>query len=236
MNMQYSVYANAGALVLLPSGMSAQEQRDVQHSVLFAQLAATRKWLQSSQVEWYSIWQQVLKDSWLQRKVAWDTFAPPVDATASAMDWMTLLLEKSLDDVDAREWLPVLQDIAGLPAADPLIGFLRERIQQSVLAPEDEARPVDLLRFLVVVAQPGPRLNAVYITLKSSEGGAVNPFSRVFTSADVQGVVEQKFFQADMSAVLQEPIRGVLEKRLEPFAELIRQIPGKPEAEVGVQR
>ncbi|WP_192559666.1 hypothetical protein [Pseudomonas allokribbensis] len=236
MNMQYSVYANAGALVLLPSGMSAQEQQDVQHSVLFAQLAATRKWLQSSQVEWYSIWQQVLKDSWLQRKVAWDIFAPPVDATATAMDWMTLLLEKSLDDVDAREWLPVLQDIAGLPAADPLIVFLRERIQLPVLAPEDEAGPVDLLRFLVVVAQPGPRLNAVYITLKSSEGGTVNPFSRVFTSADVQGVVEQKFFQADMSAVLQEPIRGVLEKRLEPFAELIRQMPGKPEVEAGVQR
>jgi hypothetical protein len=236
MNMQYSVYANAGALVLLPSGMSAQEQQDVQHSVLFAQLAATRKWLQSGQVEWYSIWQQVLKDSWLQRKVAWDTFTPPLDAMASAMDWMTLLLEKSLDDVDAREWLPVLQDIAGLPAADPLIGFLRERIQQPVLAPEDKAGPVDLLRFLVVVAQPGPRLSAVYITLKSSEGGTVNPFSRVFTSADVQGVVEQKFFQADMSAVLQERIRGVLEKRLEPFAELIRQMPGKPEVEAGIQR
>ncbi len=234
MNTQYLAYANAGALVLLPSGMSAQEQQDVQHSVLFAQLAATRKWLQSSQVEWYSIWQQVLKDSWLQRKVAWDTFAPPVDATASVMDWMTLLLETSLDDVDAREWLPVLQDIAGLPATDPLIGLLRERIQQPVSASEGE--PVDLLRFLLVVAQPGPRLNAVYITLKSSEGGAVNPFSRVFTSTDVQGSVEQKFFQADMSVVLQEPIRNVLEKRLEPFAELIRPIPGKPEMEVDVGR
>lgn len=236
MNTQYLAYANAGALVLLPSGMSAQEQQDVQHSVLFAQLAATRKWLQSSQVDWYSIWQQVLKDSWLQRKVAWDTFAPPVDATASVMDRMTLLLEKSLDDVDACEWLPVLQGIAGLPAADPLIGFLRERIQQPVPAADDEGEPVDLLRFLVVVAQPGPRLNAVYITLKSSEGGAVNPFSRVFTSADVQGVVEQKFFQADMLAVLQEPIRNVLEKRLEPFAELIRPMPGKPGVEVGVER
>jgi len=236
MKTQYSAYANAGALVLLPSGMSVQEQQDVQHSVLFAQLAATRKWLQSSQVEWYSIWQQVLKDSWLQRKVAWDTFTPPVETTASTMDWMTLLLKKSLDDVDAREWLPVLQDIAGLPAADPLIGFLRERIQQTVLAPEDQAGSVDLLRFLVVVAQPGPRLNAVYITLNSSEGGAVNPFSRVFTSADVQGVVEQKFFQADMSAVLQEPIRSVLEKRLEPFAELIRKMPGTPGMEVGVER
>jgi hypothetical protein len=234
MNTQYLAYANAGALVLLPSGMSAQEQQDVQHSVLFAQLAATRKCLQSGQVEWYSIWQQVLKDSWLQRKVAWDTFAPPVDATASAMDWITLLLEKSLDDVDTREWLPLLQDIAGLPATDPLIGLLRERIQQPVA--EGKAGPVDLLRFLVVVAQPGPRLNAVYITLKSSEGSAANPFSRGFTSADVQGVVEQKFFQADMSAVLQEPIRRVLEKRLEPFAELIRPMPGKPRVEVGVER
>ena len=44
MDNQYSVFIDAGAVVLLSSTLLAQERQDVLNSVLFAQLVANKKY------------------------------------------------------------------------------------------------------------------------------------------------------------------------------------------------
>ena len=230
MGNQYSIYANAGAVVLLSAGMSDREKQDVQHSLLFAQLAATKRHpLFFETQEWYSTWQQVLKGSWLQRTVGWDQYNPGPASTVTAMEQLVSYMKESLASVDAAEWAPIVQGIARLPATDSVIECLRGRIEQEEQPDGSEtgATRRERYRFMFVVAQPGPRLNAVCMTMTSSQGDGGNPFSRVLTADEVSGAIEQRFFQADLSAVLHDPIRDDLAKRLKPFASLIQEMPGR---------
>lgn len=224
MKRQYSVYANAGALILFPSEMAKQERQDAQHSILFAQLAATKKYpITGDQDKWYSIWLQVLKESWLQRKVEWNAFTPKQGDDVQAMEGICSLLSPSLKNADVGDWVTVLRSIAELPATDPAIGFLRERVQQAMTREEGKAN-VDRYRFLVIVMQPGPRLNAAFMTLKASVCDEGNPFARVLGANMLSGAIEQRFFQAELAAPLFDPIRDGLIKRLEPFMGQIREI------------
>ncbi|WP_085582722.1 MULTISPECIES: hypothetical protein [unclassified Pseudomonas] len=228
MKEQYSVYANSGAIVLFPYGMAEQEIQDVQHSILFAQLAANKKFpLTADPDDWYSIWQQVLKGQWLQRKVEWSTVTPAQGVGFKAMGGMIDVLQPSL--AEAGDWVPVLQAIAALPVSDPAVAFLQGRIRQAVGAEgEDQVAASDRYRFMVVVAQPGPRLNAAYVTLKSSAAAEGNPYAWVFSADTLHGPLEQRFFQADLAAPLFDPVRDTLAKRLEPHVDLIREIDFSP--------
>ncbi|MBV4477989.1 hypothetical protein [Pseudomonas botevensis] len=226
MQKQYSVFINAGALVVLPAQMSIQEKQDVQHSLLFAQLAATKRYpLTSEYGEWYSIWQQVLKDTWLQQSVTWDKFTPQPGASVAPVDCLVEQLGNGLQSHEVAECSAILQYIAGLPPTDPVVGFLRERVQRRKEPGDEEVAAIDQFHFLVVVAQPGLRLNAAYLMLSASAGDTGNPFARVFNADNVAGVIEQRFFQADLVTALHKPVRAALGKRLEPFAELIREVP-----------
>jgi len=228
---KYASYRNAGALVLLSSRMTEQEKQDVQHSLLFAQLVATNMFpLTSEQDGWYATWQQVLKDNWLRKD--WKSFelTPPRKSSDTAMTWLVDYMEGGLESADKGTLAPVLKDIVGRSAADPLIESLRERVQQSIKQdPENEPDPEDepdfgRFRFLLIVAQPGPRINAAYMTLKSSAVGAINPYAQVFTAANVSGLVEQEFLQLDLAPPLFDPIREILAGHVQPYMDLIEMV------------
>ncbi|MBV4460533.1 hypothetical protein KVG96_21480 [Pseudomonas sp. COR58] len=224
MKEQYSAYANSGAIVLFPCAMDEQEKQDVQHSVLFAQLAANKKFpLTADPDDWYSIWQQVLKGQWLQRRVEWSTVTPGPGIGFKAMDGMIGVLRPAL--AEAGDWVPILQAVAALPVTDPAIAFLQERIRQPASCEgADQINANQRHRFLVVVAQPGPRLSAAYVTLTSAAGAEGNPYARTFSADSLRGPLEQRFFQADLAAPLFDPVRDTLAKRLEPHVDLIKAI------------
>ncbi len=68
MNDRYSVFINAGVVLVLPRDMTGQEKSDVLDSVLFAQLVANKKYPAYAQTQiWYDEYRDVLKNGWLQR-------------------------------------------------------------------------------------------------------------------------------------------------------------------------
>jgi hypothetical protein len=222
---KYAIYRNAGALVLLSSRMTEQEKQDVQHSLLFAQLVATNMFpLDSEQDNWYATWQQVLKDNWLEK--SWKSFelTPPRKSSDTAMTRLVDYMEGGLESADKGTLVPVLKDIVGRSAADPLIESLHERVQQSIEHDPADEPGFGRFRFLLIVAQPGPRINATYMTLKSSVVGAINPYSQIFTAANVSGLVEQYFLQLDLAPPLFDPIREILAGHVLPYMDLIEMV------------
>lgn len=231
MQEKYAIYRNAGALVLLSSRMTEQEKQDVQHSLLFSQLVATNMFpLTSEQDDWYATWHQILKDNWLRKH--WKSFelTPPRKSSNTAMTWLVDYMESGLESADKGTLAPMLKEIVGRSAADPLIESLRERVQQPIKQdPEDEQRPAGepdsgRFRFLLIVAQPGPRINAVYMTLKSSAVGVINPYAQVFTAANVSGLVEQQFLQLDLAPPLFDPVREIFAGHVQPYMDLIEMV------------
>lgn len=217
MEEHYSVFINAGAVVLLPLGMKEQERLDVLESVLFAQLVANKKYPDFSQTgEWYNAYREVLKNGWLQKAVMWDSFTLNAASKCNMVDWLGNRLGKYVDQTVATEVIRVLNRVAQLPCTLPAIELLREHVQRHKV-PEPSETTVETgckVSLQVILAQHGPVLSSVYVEFETSEPVISNPLGQLFATDNVLGNIQLRCFQANLSNALYEPLRDAIIKKL----------------------
>ncbi|MFJ7284123.1 hypothetical protein [Pseudomonas sp. NPDC099000] len=213
MDDQYSVFINAGAVVLLSSALLEQERQDVLNSVLFAQLVANKKYPGFARADgWHETYLGVLKDSWLQRSVAWDSFAVDDASKRAMVDWV----ETRFEAPSARTMAHVMRafdDIAHLPGTHPAI----ERLREQTLRPENdrgEDSPASSnVRLQIIVARQGVLMDSFFVEFKTAGQGANYPLDYLFSADEVQGNIDLRWFHANLSPVLYDSIREAVVRK-----------------------
>lgn len=209
MKDRYSVFINAGAVILLPTDMREQERRDVLNSVLFAQLVANKKYPALSQPgEWYGAYREVLQNGWLQKAVTWDRFTLNAPAKCNMVAWVGKQLEAHVDRAVVAEVTRLLNCIAQLSCTLPAIDLLREHVQ----GPR-QPEPAYRVRLQVILAQPGPVLNSVCVEFETGQVIS-NPLGSLFSADQVLGNIQLRCFQANLSDALYAPLREAIVKKL----------------------
>ncbi|MGX9569704.1 MULTISPECIES: hypothetical protein [Pseudomonas] len=216
MKDQYSVFINAGAVVLLANDMLEQERRDVLSSVLFAQLVANKKYPALSQPgEWYGAYREVLQNGWLQRAVAWDRFTLNASEKCNIIAWVEKQLEAHVDRTIVTDVTRLLNRVAQLSCTLPAIDLLREHVQ-GPRQPEPAKTTVERgyrVRLQVILAQPGPVLNSVCVDFEAGQVTS-NPLGALFSTDQVLGNIQLRCFQANLSDALYAPLRDAIVKKL----------------------
>lgn len=217
MNDRYSVFINAGVVVVLSPDMAGQEKSDVLDSVLFAQLVADKKFPAYAQVQkWYDEYRDVLKIGWLQKATAWDNFALDEQANFNAAHWLGRRLGEYVDRTAADEVTRVLSHVAQLPGTLPAIEQLREQAckrKDPVPSPEtDEA--VGRVCLQVVLAGQGPLLSSVSLSYETAQPAISNPLGQCLSVAHVVGNLQSRCFQANLSKELYDPLRSAIVHKL----------------------
>lgn len=213
----YSVFINAGAVVLLPVSMVEQERLDVLNSVLLAQLVANRKYPAFSHTgEWYDAYREVLKDGWLQKAVAWGGFTLDAGSKCNMVDWVGSRLGEFVDRTIVTEVTGVLNRVAQLPCTLPAIELLRKHVQrQKDPGPSETTVETGCkISLQVILAQQGPVLSRVYVEVETTEQVISNPLGQFFSSDTVLGNIQLRCFQANLSNALYEPLRDAIVKKL----------------------
>ncbi|KAA0982428.1 hypothetical protein [Pseudomonas sp. ANT_J28] len=211
---QDSVFINAGAVVLLSSTLLEQERQDVLNSVLFAQLVANKKYPGFDRADgWYETYQGVLKDSWLQRSVAWDSFAVDDASKRAMVNWV----ENRLEATSARTIAHVMRafnDIAHVPGNHPAI----ERLREQTLRPENDGdghSPASCnVRLQIIVARQGVLMDSLFVEFRTTKQGANYPLDYLFSTDEVQGDIDLRWFHANLSPVLYGSIREAVVRKL----------------------
>ncbi|WP_458131043.1 hypothetical protein [Pseudomonas sp. R3-41] len=211
MNDRYSVFINAGAVVMLSRSMAEQEKNDVLESLLFAQLVAHKKYPGYAMVsKWYEAYREVLKNAWLQKTVAWGNFLPDEECHLTTAQWLGRRLEEFADQTAADEVICLLDRIAKLPGTLPAMKQLREHVVLPQANDESAAR----ICLQVILAQPGTLLSSVYLNYETSQADISNPFGQCLSVANAVGNVQSKCFQACLSKELYEQLRGAIVQKL----------------------
>ncbi|HJR29870.1 MAG TPA: hypothetical protein VJ889_14260 [Pseudomonas sp.] len=217
MEDQYSVFINAGAVVLLSSTLLEQEKHDVLNSVLFAQLVANKKFPTSVPAgKWYETYLGVLKDTWLQRAVAWESFALGSESKCTMVDWVEQRLEEPLGHTMAARVECVLNNIAQLPCTHPAIELLREQTfrPKNVDASEATEAVYSNVRLEIIVVQQGPLMNSLLVEFETTAQILTHLFGHIFSCDDVVGNIKLRWFQASLSNALYAPVRDAVVTKL----------------------
>lgn len=217
MNDRYSVFIDAGAVVILPRDMAVQDKSDVLDSVLFAQLVANKKYPAYVQApKWYDEYREVLKNGWLQKAATWKNFALDEQTRIDAAHWLGHRLEESVDPVAADEFTQLLSRVAQLPANLPAIEQLREQAckgREPAQSPAPD-QVVGRVCLQVILARPGPLLSSVYLGYETAQPITFNPLAQCLSAANVVGNLQSRCFQANLSKELYEPLRGAIVQKL----------------------
>ncbi|MBT2339266.1 MULTISPECIES: hypothetical protein [Pseudomonas] len=211
-----SVFINAGAVVLLPMNMPAQDRLDVLNSVLFAQLVANKKCSELSRAgEWYGAYREVLKNGWLQKTMKWDHFSLNAPSTDNLMGWVQKRLGASVEPTRVAQLTRVLKRLAELSGTQPAIELLREQVLHPKEPEPLEAglETTDIVRLQVLLGQPGPVLSSAYLEFEARHVTA-NPLGLLFSTDHALGNIQLRCFQADLSQALYAPFRDAIVKKL----------------------
>lgn len=215
MDDQYSVFIDAGAVVLLSSALLEQERQDVLNSVLFAQLVANKKYPKFARADgWYETYLGVLKDSWLQRSVAWDSFAVDDASKRAMVNWVENRLEAPSARTTIAHVMRAFNDVVHLPDTHPAI----ERLREQTLRPENDEdgdSPASCnVRVQIIVARQGLLMDSLFVEFKTTGQGANDPLGHLFSTEHVQGNIYLRWFNANLSPVLYGSIREAVVRKL----------------------
>ncbi|MBC3385957.1 hypothetical protein [Pseudomonas sp. SWRI179] len=217
MGEHYSVFVNAGAVILMPQDMLEQERLDVLNSVLFAQLVADKRNPNFSQMQaWYETYREVLSSAWLQREVAWKSLAVGDASTFKLTDWVGAPLAGHLDSATRDDVCRVLNRVAQLPVTSPAIDVLREHVRKFKDGPSSGAavEAACKVSLQVILAQHGPVLNSFYVEFNTTEQVVSNPLGQSFATDNILGNIQLKYFQVNLSDALYGPLREAIIKKL----------------------
>ena len=217
MEEQYSVFVNAGAIVLLSRALEEQEQQDVLHSLLLAQLVANKKYPGFTLGDgWYETCQGVLKDSWLQRAVAWDSFGVDADSKRAMLKWVESQPQEPSDCMTIANVVGVINDIARLPCTHPAVECLREKTLRHRIAelPDGSEVAETNVRLQIIVVEPGAVMNSLFVEFKTAGEASGHPLHPLFSSDKVSGNIQLRWFQANLSSVLYASIRDAIARKL----------------------
>jgi hypothetical protein len=217
MGAQYSVFVNAGAVVLLSSALLEQERQDVLNSVLFAQLVANKKYPEFTLGDgWYDTCQGVLKDSWLQRAVAWDSFGTDAESKRAMVQWVESRLEDQAGNITIAGIAGVFNDIAQLPCNHPATELLREQMsrQKNIEVSGTPAEAVSDVRLQIIVVGQGAVMSSLFIEFETNVHTLTDPLGHLFSSDNVLGNIRLRWFQANLSSVLYVSLRDAIVKKL----------------------
>ncbi|SDA93058.1 hypothetical protein SAMN03159443_04940 [Pseudomonas sp. NFACC15-1] len=217
MNDGYSVFINAGVVVIVSPGMAGQEKSDVLDSVLFAQLVASKKYPAYAQAQKkYDEYRDVLKNGWLQKAAAWDNFTLDEQPNFNAAHWLGRRLGEYVDHTVADEVTRLLSRVAQLPGTLPAIEQLREQTcKRKESAPSSEAdEVVGRVCLQVILARRGPLLSSVSLSYETRRQAISNPLGQGLSVANVVGNLQSRCFQANLSKGLYDPLRGAIVQKL----------------------
>ncbi|MDR6916920.1 hypothetical protein J2X66_003794 [Pseudomonas sp. 3296] len=233
MEEQYSVFINAGAVVMLSRDLAEQEQQDVLHSVLLAQLVATRKYPEFTLGDgWYDTCHGVLKDSWLQRAVAWDSFGLDDTSKRAMVEWVESQLDDPSDSMTVARGVCVFNDIARLPCDHPAIELLRGQMlrQRTTELADGSVDAVCDVRLQIIVVRQGAVMNSLFVEFTTTALASTHPLDCLFRPENVLGNIRLRWFQANLSPVLYASLREAIVKKLGGKAaeNILRIIDDKP--------
>jgi hypothetical protein len=215
MSGSYSAFVSAGAVVLLSPDMTVQERQDVLNSTLFAQLVADKKYPGSRNANgWYERYQEVLKDSWLQRTAAWHDWSLKADSNLTVADWVNNQLAQSVPQTVLSPAVQTLNIVAELPDAHPAIELLQKHVLKNSEEHPSKSTFGCQVSVLVILAQRGPTLNSVYLAFESAASVASNPLKQVLSLDNVKGNIVLKRLQAELSDALYRPVRERIVKKM----------------------
>jgi len=217
MEEQYSVFVNAGAVVLLSYSLSEQEKQDVLNSVLFAQLVANKKYPEFVLGDgWYETCLGVLKDGWLQQAVAWNSFGIDEPSKCAMVEWVGSQLEHSPDRTTVARVVDVFNDIARLPGNHPLIELLCEQThrQKTIEVSEGTADAVCDVRLQLIVVRQGAVMSSLFVEFRTATQAISHPLDYLFTFENVLGRINLRWFEANLSSVLYVSLRDAIIKKL----------------------
>lgn len=217
MNDRYSVFINAGVVLVLPRNMADQEKRDVLDSVLFAQLVANKKYPAYAQAQiWYDEYRDVLKNGWLQKTAAWDNFTLDEQTNFTAAHWIGRRLGKYVDRTVADEVTRLLSCVAQLPATLPAIEQLRDQAcKRKETVPSSEIdETVGRVCLQVILAEQGPLLSSVSLSYETRQLAIANPLGQCLSVANVVGNLQSRCFQVNLSKELYDPLRDAIVQKL----------------------
>ncbi|WLH01920.1 hypothetical protein [Pseudomonas beijingensis] len=214
MNDRYSVFINAGVVLVLPRDMTGQEKSDVLDSVLFAQLVANKKYPAYAQTQiWYDEYRDVLKNGWLQKAVAWNNFTLDEQSSVTAAHWLGHRLGEYVDRTVADEVTRLLNRVAQLPDTLPAIEQLRDQTcKRKEVVPSSEA--VGRVCLQVILAGQGPLLSSVSLSYETTQSAISNPLGQCLSVANVVGNLQSRCFQVNLSKELYDPLRGAIVQKL----------------------
>lgn len=212
----YSIVINAGSIVLLPPELERQQRLDVLESVLFAQMVAAKKYPGFQQaILRYDAYREVLKNGWLQRAAAWKEFTPAA-ASFNVPAWLCAQLSEHVEQAAIDKVTRALKDVAQLSCTLPGIKLLCETAcqQGTPASPSVGAETVYKVCMQIIFVQPGPTLSSVYVAFETTEHITANPLAQVFASDRVVGNIRLRYFKANLSAALYEPVRLAITRKL----------------------
>jgi hypothetical protein len=216
MNDGYSVFINAGAVVIVSPDMTGQEKRDVLDSVLFAQLVASKKYPAYAQAQKrYDEYRDVLKNGWLQKTAAWDNFTLDEQSNFNAAHWLGRRLGESVDHTMADEVTRLLNRVAQLRGTLPAIEQLRDQTcKRKESVPSEIDGAIGRVCLQVILARRGPLLSSVALSYETRQPVISNPLGQCLSVANVVGNLQSRCFQANLSKELYDPLRGAIVQKL----------------------
>lgn len=217
MNNGYSVFINAGAVVIVSPDMAGQEKSDVLDSVLFAQLVANKKYPAYTQAQiWYDEYRDVLKNGWLQKTAAWDNFTLDEQSNFNAAHWLGRRLGEYVDPTVADEVTRLLNRVAQLPGTLPDIEQLREQTckRKEPVPPSETDEAVGRVCLQVILARRAPLLSSISLSYETTQRAISNPLGQCLSVANVVGNLQSRCFQANLSKELYAPLRGAIVRKL----------------------